>query len=61
VEVTAWLETFNMSTTIDLSNQRVKDGVQNLVKNNLLTQLRADEILNNPIQSNEGILWTEQS
>ena len=61
VEVTAWLETFNMSTTIDLSNHRVKDGVQNLVKNNLLTQLRADEILNNPIQSNEGILWTEQS
>jgi hypothetical protein len=60
VEVIAWVETFNMSTTIDLNNQRIKDGLQVLVRNNLLTQSRADEILNNPIQQNEGVLWTEQ-
>lgn len=53
IEVTAWVETFNMSVTIDLDNQRTKDGVQNLVRKNLLNQLRADEILNNPIQPNE--------
>lgn len=61
VEVTAWVETFNMSTTIDLGSQRIKDGLQVLVKNNLLSQSRADEILNNPIQPNEGISWMGQS
>lgn len=61
VEVAAWVETFNMSVIIDLDNQRVKDGIQVLVKNNLLTQSRADEILNNPIQPNEGISWMGQS
>jgi hypothetical protein len=53
VEVAAWIETFNMSTTIDLDNQRTKDGVQNLVGKNLLTQARADEILNAPVQPGE--------
>jgi hypothetical protein len=42
-----------MSTTIDLDNQRTKDGVQNLVGKNLLTQARADEILNAPVQPGE--------
>jgi hypothetical protein len=53
VEVAAWVETFNMSTTIDLDNQRTKDGVQNLVGKNLLTQARADEVLNAPVQPGE--------
>lgn len=53
VEVAAWVETFNMSITIDLDNQRTKDGIQNLVGKNLLTQARADEILNDPVQPNE--------
>lgn len=53
VEVASWVETFNMSITIDLDNQRTKDGIQNLVGKNLLTQARADEILNNPVQPNE--------
>jgi hypothetical protein len=53
VEVTAWLETFNMVSTIDLDNQRTKDGVANLVSKNLLTQARADEILTAPVQPNE--------
>lgn len=53
VEVTAWVETFNMSITIDLDSQRTKDGLQNLVGKNLLTQARADEILNAPVQPGE--------
>lgn len=53
IEVAAWVETFNMSTTLDLDNQRTKDGVQNLVGKNLLTQARADEILNAPVQPGE--------
>lgn len=53
IEVAAWVETFNMSVTIDLDNQRTKDGVQNLVGKNLLTQDRADEILNAPVQPGE--------
>lgn len=53
VEVAAWVETFNMSVTIDLDNQRTKDGVQNLVGKNLLTQARANEILSTPVQPGE--------
>jgi hypothetical protein len=53
IEVAAWVETFNMSTTIDLDNQRTIDGVQNQVGKNLLTHARADEILNAPVQPGE--------
>lgn len=53
VEAAAWVETFNMVTTIDLDNQRTKDGVANLVSKNLLTQARADEILTAPVQAGE--------
>lgn len=53
IEVAAWVETFNMLSTVDLDNQRTKDGVANLVSKNLLTQARADEILTTPAQPNE--------
>lgn len=52
-EVQVWYDTFNMVSTIDLDNQRTKDGVANLVSKNLLTQARADEILTAPVQPNE--------
>ncbi len=53
IEVAAWLETFNMVSSIDLSNQRTKDGVENLVTKNLLTQARATTILTAPVQESE--------
>lgn len=53
VEVAAWVETFNMVSSIDLDNQRTKDGVANLVSKNLLTQQRATEILTAPVQPGE--------
>lgn len=53
VEVQAWYDTFNMVATIDLDNQRTKDGVANLVSKNLLTQARATEILTAPVQLGE--------
>lgn len=49
VEVQAWVETFNMVMTVDLDNQRTKDGVAILVVKNLLTQQRADQILATPV------------
>lgn len=49
VEVQAWVETFNMVTTIDLDNQRTKDGIAILVVKNLLTQQRANQILATPV------------
>lgn len=52
-EVQAWYDTFNMVATIDLDNQRTKNGVATLVSKNLLTQARADEILTAPAQENE--------
>lgn len=53
VEVQAWYETFNMVSSIDLDNQRTKDGVANLVSKNILTQARANEILTAPVQPGE--------
>jgi hypothetical protein len=53
IEVAAWLETFNMVSQIDLSNQRTKDGVANLVTKNLLTQARATTVLTAPVQEGE--------
>lgn len=53
VEVASWVETFNMVSSIDLDNQRTKDGVANLVSKNLLTQDRATEILTSPVRMNE--------
>lgn len=53
VEVASWVETFNMVSSIDLDNQRTKNGVANLVSKNLLTQARASEILTAPVQLNE--------
>jgi hypothetical protein len=52
-EVQVWYDTFNMVSSVDLDNQRTKDGVANLVSKNLLTQARADEILTAPVQPNE--------
>lgn len=52
-EVQAWYDTFNMVATIDLDNQRTKNGVANLVSKNLLTQARATEILTAPVQPGE--------
>jgi hypothetical protein len=53
VAVEAWVETFNMVSSIDLDNQRTKDGVANLVTKNLLTQARATTILTAPVQEGE--------
>lgn len=52
-EVQVWYETFNMVLTVNLDNQRTKDGIANLVNKNLLTQARATEILTAPVQDNE--------
>ena len=52
-QVTAWVETFNMSSAIDLESQKVKDGVAVLVGKNLLTQDRAAQILSLSITSDE--------
>jgi hypothetical protein len=53
VEVAAWVETFNMVSTINLDDQRTKSGVEKLVSKSLLTESRANEILNDPVQPNE--------
>ena len=47
--VEAWMIIFESAATIDLDSQNTKDGIAMLVSKNLLTQARADEILNGPI------------
>lgn len=53
VEVTAWVETFNMVTQVNLADPRTTTGVETLVSKSLLTQERATEILTAPVQDSE--------
>ena len=53
IEVAAWIETFNMVSQINLDDPRTKDGLDNLVSKNLLTEERANEILTAPVQPGE--------
>jgi hypothetical protein len=53
VEIEGWLGRFNAAGTINLDDQRTKDGIALLVTKNLLTQARADAILTDPVQDNE--------
>ena len=52
-EVQAWYDTYNTFTKFDLDSQDTKDGIADLVSKNLLTQLRANEILAVPVQPHE--------
>lgn len=53
VEVQAWLETFNMVTRIDLSDNRTKLGLDKLVEKEILTEQRVNVILNAEILPEE--------
>lgn len=53
VTVQAWYDAFYAASQINLRDKRCIDGVNFLVSKNLLTQARADEILNTPAQPNE--------
>lgn len=53
VEVQAWYDLFQAASVVDLQDQRTIAGINSLVGKNLLTQARADEILNTPAQPNE--------
>jgi len=53
VEVQAWYDLFQAATRVDLKDQRTIAGIESLVPKNLLTQVRANEILTTPAQPNE--------
>jgi len=53
VTIEGWVETFNMLSLVDLTNQRTIDGMNNLVSAGLLTAARANEILTAPVQPDE--------
>lgn len=53
VAIEAWKYVFDAASTIDLDSQNTKDGMALLVSKNLLTQARADAILNDPVQPEE--------
>lgn len=48
VEVQAWYDLFQAASNVDLQDQRTIAGINSFVGKNLLTQARADEILNTP-------------
>lgn len=52
-QVQAWLDRFSASNRINLEHSTTKSGIELLVSKSLLTQERADSILNDPIQENE--------
>lgn len=53
VEVQAWYDLFQASSKVDLSDQRTVSGINSFVAKGLLTQARADEILNAEVQPGE--------
>lgn len=53
VEVQAWYDLFQAATKVDLRDQRTIAGINSLATKNLITQERANEILNAPVQQNE--------
>jgi len=52
-DVETWKTRFDVATSIDLDNNRTKGGFDMLVTKTLLSQVRATEILTNPVQPNE--------
>jgi hypothetical protein len=53
VEVAAWVETFNMTSQINLDDPRTASGLDMMVAKNLLTEERKTEILTAPVQDSE--------
>jgi hypothetical protein len=53
VEVQGWLDRFYAANNIDLTDGRTVAGVNMMVSKGLLTQPRADAILNDPVQPDE--------
>lgn len=53
VAVTAWLETFNMVSQINLADPRTVAGVDLLVSKSLLTQARATAVLTAAVKEDE--------
>lgn len=53
VQVQAWYDLFQAANVVDLTDERTIAGINSLVTKNLITQVRANEILTNPVQPNE--------
>jgi len=53
VEVQGWLDRFYAANQINLADSRTISGINMMVTKGLLTQTRANEILNNPVQGDE--------
>lgn len=53
VEVEGWYARFYAAATINLDDQRTINGMAMLVAKNLLTAVRAHEILTDPVQPDE--------
>jgi hypothetical protein len=51
--IEAWKYVFDAANTIDLDGQNTREGMALLVRKGLLTQERADQILNAPVQPEE--------
>lgn len=53
VEVQGWLDRFYAANNINLQDSRTVTGINMMVSKGLITQVRADAILNDTVQSNE--------
>lgn len=51
--IEAWKYVFDAATQVDLDSQNTRDGMALLVAKGLLTQARADAILNAPVEQGE--------
>lgn len=53
IEVAAWVETFNMVSSVNLDDPRTKTGLDMMVGKTLLTAERETEILTAPVKPEE--------
>ena len=53
VEVQIWYDKFSLANTVNLLDPRTISGINALVGKSLLTQVRADSILTDPVQPTE--------
>lgn len=53
--IEAWKYVFDAATQVDLDSQNTRDGMALLVAKGLLTQARADAILNAPVEQGERL------
>ena len=53
IELEAWINKFNLMTSIDLNDSKIQQWIAKFVSKNILTQENADKLIQDPLQPSE--------